>query len=97
MNMIRRIKSNFIGGFLLGLVSLVLIIIGAILTFTIVFSFIGITLLIIGIIFLVLVVFSLLFGTLRSVRHILLKPFGMKKKRSNVIDLERKEGVYRKA
>jgi hypothetical protein len=97
---------NFLKGVLLLVVSVFLIGLGAILTITLIFSALGIPLLVIGIILLIVSILNMFFGTLDAVLEII---FGIlrgifsifrkpvkKKSKENVIDVEKKGGVYQK-
>ena len=87
---------GLVGSFILLIVSLVLIAVGAILTISIIFSFVGIPLLIFGVILLIVSIISLVFGTLGDVLSIFSLPFRHRKKKDpNVIDVKKKGGVYK--
>lgn len=85
------------------ILAVIMIAIGAVLTITLVFAFIGIPLLIIGIILLLISIFSLVFGTFGDLLDLLKKPFirkpyikkEKKKEKEKVIEVEEEGGVYR--
>jgi|TARA_B100001971_G_C18208072_1_gene548885 high-affinity Fe2+/Pb2+ permease len=86
------------------IISIFAIVIGAILTVTILFIYIGLPLLIIGVILLVVSVLLFFGGTIHSIQslfrpkrqkvHIQEKPKKKKDKR-NIIDVEEEDGVYK--
>lgn len=89
-----RIKSRLLTGIILLVVSIFLIVLGIVLTVSIVFSVIGVPLLIIGVILLIISVFSMAFGTIGDLLELVKKPF--KKRKSKIIEVKEKDGVYRK-
>lgn len=98
--MARIIGSRLLGGIIMLAIALFLIILGAVFTATLVFSFLGIPLIIIGILTLIGAILKIVFGTLGDTLYILLSPFKRKKKETEteekVIDIEKKDGVYQK-
>ena len=88
--------ASFIGNIVFIILSIFMIIIGVVLTVTLVFAFIGIPLVIIGAIILMFSVFSLVFGTLGRFLDFFSRPFRKQdKKDDNVIDVEKEDGVYK--
>jgi len=90
--------ASLLGGIILLIISIFLIILGVILTVSLIFSFLGIPLIIIGIILLIASLIKIIFGTLDGLFYFLKAPFKRKpkEKKEKIIDVEKKEGVYQK-
>ncbi|MCK5283712.1 MAG: hypothetical protein KAK00_10005 [Nanoarchaeota archaeon] len=102
-------RSGLFSSIVLFIISLFFIIIGAILTISIIFIFIGLPLLVLGVILLLISIVSFFSGSLRAVFSIFRAPRQYpgrnnariekktrKKVKAKVIDVSEKEGVYKR-
>ena len=79
-------------------IALFLIILGVVLTASLVFGFIGIPLIVIGVFVLIGALLKIIFGTLGDAFYLLGSFFRIKPKKpkEKIIDVEKKDGVYQK-
>ena len=101
--MVRIIGGRLLGGLVLLSISIFLIILGAVLTVSIVFGFLGIPLIIIGLLMLISSILKIIFGTFGDALYLVFSPFRRTKKETpkaqtneKVVDVEKKDGVYQK-
>jgi len=88
------IRSRLINGIIFLIIAVFLIILGIVFTVSIIFSFIGIPLIIIGILLIIISLISIVFGTAVDAVTLIKKPLHKSKTTSEVIEVQKVNGVY---